>query len=193
MSGLGSLLAGATSRCGDASAYPTGWGGVGSGVALGSSPRRHAADTPEGGRALLCPLPDKPVPGSATAGFWVDQRLVQGAYRQRKNGGRRQGSRLVGGLRGALGGEGGLLAALALGIGAGAGVGAIGFRYLIHAFTELVQRPHRPQCRSVTSPTLTFRSSAPSSSSSCRSSAASSTGRWSTASRRRPAVTASPR
>ena len=47
------------------------------------------------------------------------------------------GSRLVGGLRGALGGEGGLLAALALGIGAFAGLGAIGFRFLIRTFTEL--------------------------------------------------------
>ncbi len=35
-----------------------------------------------------------------------------------------------------LGGEGGLLVALALLVGVGAGVGAIGFRYLIQAFTE---------------------------------------------------------
>jgi CIC family chloride channel protein len=36
-----------------------------------------------------------------------------------------------------LGGEGGLLAALALAVGVGAGLGAIGFRYLILGFTEL--------------------------------------------------------
>ena len=40
-------------------------------------------------------------------------------------------------LRTLLGGEGGLLAALALLVGVGAGVGAIGFRYLILGFTEL--------------------------------------------------------
>jgi chloride channel protein, CIC family len=40
-------------------------------------------------------------------------------------------------LRTLLGGEGGLLAALALAVGVGAGVGAIGFRYLILGFTEL--------------------------------------------------------
>ncbi len=40
-------------------------------------------------------------------------------------------------LRALLGGEGGLLAALALLVGVGAGVGAIAFRYLILAFTEL--------------------------------------------------------
>jgi chloride channel protein, CIC family len=40
-------------------------------------------------------------------------------------------------LRTALGGEGGLLVALALLIGAGAGLGAIVFRFLIRSFTEL--------------------------------------------------------
>jgi len=40
-------------------------------------------------------------------------------------------------LRAALGGEGGMLAALALLIGVGAGLGAIAFRFLIRSFTEL--------------------------------------------------------
>ncbi len=44
---------------------------------------------------------------------------------------------LTRGLRSSLGGESGLLVALALLVGAGAGLGAIGFRYLILCFTEL--------------------------------------------------------
>ena len=43
----------------------------------------------------------------------------------------------MGTLRTKLGGEEGLLVALALTVGAGAGVGAIGFRYLIEGFTWL--------------------------------------------------------
>ena len=60
-------------------------------------------------------------------------------------------------LRGALGGEGGLLAALALLIGAGAGLGAIVFRFLIRSFTELFSGHSDPSALGhFTNPHLAF-------------------------------------